>query len=397
MLAGGRAPVHHEPVAAHPGWWPASAAALNAERSAADTPGHPVCGVTPAFIATDIMRAVIRRLTLLAEQAHQNWPDYLAARATSDDQTWTEYALYWTQLLNTQPPETLHTPRRLYEFCHALDQAEARVHFGAATPSQPLFAVLQSSYIPAAAHAAYVEQSLRTTELPAGPRPASLRGHYPYVAGRAAQSALEQYAEAWLVTPGAQHTDTAARVANGPRDWLVGHFPHPLPITRPGFRALYVFDEPATIAIETFRRDRRITLARNTNRNLPAAWLQSLTLASYADSAQDHLNLAAHFEAWTTPTGPLHTITYPVLLLRRAAIPRYATQVRTLFGQAIAEALQVPDQIEPHPPPAPKLLHRLHQMYAALTARIDAFPDAALWDPRSASLTPLPPPPGLAS
>jgi hypothetical protein len=394
VLADGRAPVHHESVDDHRGWWPASAAALRADRSATDTPDQPVCGVTPAFISARIMRGVIRRLTLLAEADQMDWPDYLAARTTSDDRTWTEYALYWTQLLNTQDPAALHTPRRLYEFCHALDQAEARLRFGS-NGQHALFGVLQSSYFPAPMHVDFVQRNLAATEPPGDRRRAfNLQGRYDYLDPRVVQSELEQYAGGWLVTAGARHTDTAAAAANGPRDWLVGHFPWPLPISRPDFRALYIVDDPVRTAVDTFRRDCRVDLCRNSNINYAAAWLESLTLAQYAAAGEDRLNLARHFTNWSDPTGPLRRITYPVLLLRGATRQRYADRVQDLFGSTLAAALAVPDTLEPHSPPPDNVLRRLHRMYAPLAGRIDAFPAAALWDPRSARMIPLDPPPG---
>jgi hypothetical protein len=154
VLSSGRAPYHPEPLAAHALWWEAAAIAMHTPVSASDTPDRPVFGATPAFVSTAIMRRLIRRLTLLAEAREQDWPDYLAAHITPGDRNWTEYALYWTELINHTDPGTIHVPATLYALCQTTAEATARIRFGT-DEADPLFAVLQSSSIDAATHAAF--------------------------------------------------------------------------------------------------------------------------------------------------------------------------------------------------------------------------------------------------
>jgi hypothetical protein len=157
VLREGRAPLLTEPVAAHPGWWEASARALGLDPAQLPLRADGAFGVTPSFLRTAVVNSLLDRLQALA--APEDWPDYLCGLANNGNTTWTEYSLYWTHLLATTDPESLYYARPVYLYSHY------PWHLGRTIIAEParyeqLFAILQSIHVTAADHAGFVAQFL---------------------------------------------------------------------------------------------------------------------------------------------------------------------------------------------------------------------------------------------
>ena len=175
LLQDGRAPAHYEPASAHRGWWVRSAEIVEEIRDAFHYNRGTAFGVTPAFLATDIVLGLIDRLSYLAEARRcADWIDFLCQRTTNDDDTWTEYSLYWTYLINNvRDVGELYYERPIYRFSHSpqgiLDAGPDPTH------RSELFGVLQSSFVDVTDFSSAMRKLL-----PSGDRP----GDFPVEPGK---------------------------------------------------------------------------------------------------------------------------------------------------------------------------------------------------------------------
>lgn len=143
----GRAPAKYEPVAAHPGWWDASAATLKASVSAKSFDENATFGVTPAFLKRDIASDLISTIDRLSHDSGEgDWISYLCARTHINDICWTEYSLYWTHLINTLNPADIYYAYDVYFYTHHVSEAR-RFLIAPHTIPRQLFAIIQSSMI----------------------------------------------------------------------------------------------------------------------------------------------------------------------------------------------------------------------------------------------------------
>jgi len=159
----GRAPANYEPVTAHAGWWVRSAMVTDARIDAVQHDEHRAFGVTPAFLSSEIMRGLIERLDQIAKrEGCSDWVNYLCRWTSDNDDTWTEYSLYWTHLINVCDATTIYYERPVYRFSHyphlilnPVRQEDAGAE---------LFGVLQSSHVTVADFAATVQALLPSVD-----------------------------------------------------------------------------------------------------------------------------------------------------------------------------------------------------------------------------------------
>jgi len=145
LLPGGRAIWQREPVAAHPGWWEASAAVLGLDwRFPGDAQ---VFGVTPALLHRDALVGLQQRVQ--ESQPAQHWTRSLLAV-----HGWTEYSLYWSHVVDRSLHDALYadSPRHLYDL-----QASVWVAEDLAAPG--FGDELRRAFDPHALHCFYVFQS----------------------------------------------------------------------------------------------------------------------------------------------------------------------------------------------------------------------------------------------
>lgn len=120
------------------GWFKASAAALQIDQQTMHPRYRAGMGVTPEFIAKEVMSSLVARLRELAGDGA--WGPYLMRFFKDFDNTWTEYSLYWTWYAADTALRVKYRPGRLYTFVGTA----AEVRPDLFRRPEAMFAVLQS-------------------------------------------------------------------------------------------------------------------------------------------------------------------------------------------------------------------------------------------------------------
>ena len=125
-------------VDSFPGWFVASAAALRIDRQTIHPRYQAGMGVTPEFLAREVVASLIERLRELAGDGA--WGPYLMRFFSDYDNTWTEYSLYWTWYAAHPAFRAHYRPGRVYTFVGTASEVQP----GLFRRPEAMFAVLQS-------------------------------------------------------------------------------------------------------------------------------------------------------------------------------------------------------------------------------------------------------------
>ena len=396
-----RLPGQFEPISCHPGWWTTSAKVLQSKKVAGDVEPRHGYGVTPAFIDTNIMQNLIKRIEYLARiQSEPSWYEYLSKRTTNTDNTWTEYSLYWTFIINNVDPYRYYYSKNIYKFSHHIGQIKKEIHSGINQDS-PLFAVLQSSRV---IDTDFQKQVLEVMEL-SEPRDTDRKVIdekmcFNFISQKRIHKIVSEMKTPWFVSfggVGSNYVANSLGIKEKIRFYsMICHYPKPIQVNNPGLKAVYIFDDPVMSVLSQLTREHQVNVCKNSNISYPNGWWHGLSLDRYLKIGFDMLSLRSHFHNWTDPAGPLGSATYPILYLRFSNIDKKINHIIDFLelttGQAenFREKFQIQPRFSQDRLASPDIKTKaLEAMYADLRKEINDFPDASVWQPEQHSMITL--------
>ncbi len=296
--------------------------------------------------------------------------------------------LYWKTLKENQSRSKLYYDRKISSYFQS--PPEMKSLFGGNNHSNPELFTIFSGLATNENTNKFVERRLTT----------KVGSTYEYIAEAAVEALLHEDVDVWQTSfggVGSNYIARTLRLRGRPETYeLLCHFPYPLPVQKPGFKAIYVFGDPELATISQLRKNHQINIAKNNNMNYNMPWCYEFTLEKYAEEQKDYFNLKEHFHNWTSPHGPLRHVSYPVLMLRFQTSMRYIPHIGKYLGLSDTERSGLKEKLVIKPRDSSSISEAtspavvaIRRLYKDLAEEIEAFPDAAIWNPVTRSVEAL--------
>lgn len=374
----GRAVFHDAGRKSHPKWWDGSSEALG---MGIDLEKNRAFGVTPAPLMRKHLRALAAHLEDKAAAAGDpNWIAYLS-RLSKKGHIWSEYTLYWTFVCATAGRDD-YVRGKLYKFQFAAKDPETIDKVLDYRVDAP-FSVFQSTkhriadttrlateHCTLRSHSAEIDKSY------------DLGSGYYYVREKDLRFFLSQ-TNIWQTSIGGVGSNYVARMFKFRFPYYpeVCHFPYPIAIDRPGFRAVYLFDDIYDSLTSQFSRNHQINIRKISNRNYRMKYCNSFNIDSYAALGRDLLGVKEQFRAWMAPRTDLG---YPVCRVRFSALADHLAEFCDFLELGRKERWRLRTRFNYRPRENrvadvnPETLTRLRTTYDDLDREIRAAPDFAI-------------------